>query len=73
MEEYAEAMLYLIWREEGKLPTIKDVGEGGGGGEEGVVGGNLHITPVEYIGGLVDFTGEVGRYAVARATERDVE
>lgn len=27
---------------------------------------------VEYVGGLVDFTGEMGRFAVARATARDV-
>ena len=26
----------------------------------------------EYLGALVDFTGEVGRYAVKKATERDV-
>lgn len=25
----------------------------------------------EYFGGLIDFTGEMGRYAVARATARD--
>ncbi len=26
-----------------------------------------------YLGGVLDFTGELNRYAVARATERDVE
>jgi predicted translin family RNA/ssDNA-binding protein len=28
---------------------------------------------VEYLGGIVDFTGELGRYAVSRATQREAD
>jgi len=69
LEEFAEAVLFLVWREEGRLATREEVGEGGT--EEGSEGG-MEVTPIEYIGGLVDLTGEVGRFAVARATEREV-
>ena len=31
----------------------------------------LFITAEEYLGGLVDFTGELGRWAVLKATSRD--
>ena len=31
----------------------------------------IHVTADEYLGGLGDFTGEVGRWAVAAATKRD--
>ena len=34
---------------------------------------NLPITVDEYIGGLCDLTGEIGRFAVARGTVRDKE
>ena len=29
------------------------------------------VTTEEYLGGIVDFTGEVGRYAISCATNRD--
>lgn len=31
----------------------------------------ISLEPVEYLGGLCDLTGEVGRFAVHRATSRD--
>ena len=31
----------------------------------------LKMTSEEYLGGLVDFTGEIGRWAVLKATQRD--
>jgi len=68
MEEFAEAVLFLIWREEGRLAVREEVGEGG----EEVKEGGMEVTPIEYVGGLVDLTGEVGRFAVARATAREV-
>ena len=68
LEEFAEAVLFLIWREEGRLAVREEVGEGG----EEVKEGGMEVTPIEYIGGLVDLTGEVGRFAVARATGREV-
>ncbi len=32
---------------------------------------NLPVSPEEYLGGLCDLSGEIGRYAVARGTKRD--
>ena len=36
---------------------------------DSLLGGAL--TPAEYLGGLCDLVGEIGRYAVRRATARD--
>ena len=46
---------------------------GGGAvdGKEGRPGESDFCDTAAYIGALVDFTGEVGRFAVARATKRD--
>jgi len=33
----------------------------------------VELNPAEYLGGLCDLTGEVGRYAVQRATARDAD
>ncbi|RHY48112.1 hypothetical protein DYB30_006020 [Aphanomyces astaci] len=57
MEEYAEAQCFLHFLEHGTLVSID----------------KLHsVEREEYLSGVVDFTGEVGRYAVAQATKRDV-
>ncbi|ETV80884.1 hypothetical protein, variant 1 [Aphanomyces astaci] len=57
MEEYAEAQCFLHFLEHGTLMSID----------------KLHsVEREEYLSGVVDFTGEVGRYAVAQATKRDV-
>mmetsp|Transcript_31716 Transcript_31716/g.40686 ORF Transcript_31716/g.40686 Transcript_31716/m.40686 type:complete len:570 (+) Transcript_31716:32-1741(+) len=58
MEEYAEAKLYQSWLQEKQLITIEQL---------------EIVNTVEYLGGLMDMTGELGRYAVARATQRDTE
>jgi len=59
LEELAEAALFDAWlRQSGTLLP-----------RSAVVGGVL--TPAEYLGGICDLVGEVGRYAVRRATERD--
>jgi len=63
--------------------SVQQAGEGGGGGEGGGATGQLllphefssqiHLEPVEYLGGLCDLTGEIGRYAVQRGTARDYD
>lgn len=66
LEEYAEAKLFYAWlygkEDEGSSPVghllIPD-------------DFSLELTPEEYLGGLCDLTGEVGRYAVQRGTARD--
>lgn len=59
MEEFAEAVLFKVWLEE------KTICAADGPALEGL------IDSTEYIGGLADFTGEVGRFAVAAAARRD--
>jgi len=55
LEEYAEGMLFLHWMETREILDMD------------------RMAPVrkdEYIGGLVDLTGEIGRFGVACATKR---
>lgn len=74
LEEYVEGKLFYCWL------------HGNGEGESGDSNSNtpagkilsfdditLPITVDEYIGGLCDLTGEIGRFAVARGTVRDKE
>eukprot|EP00752_Nemacystus_decipiens_P009240 g8253.t1 len=56
MEEFAEARLYELWLREKRLATRAEIGL---------------VNTEEYLGGLLDLTGELNRFAVARATERD--
>jgi len=70
LEEYVEGKLFHTWLY-GK--------DDDGGGEDGAAGELLHmedflfqLKPAEYLGGLCDLTGEVGRYAVQRGTVRDL-
>jgi len=64
LEEYIEGALFQAWLgDANSTPT-------------GIIlppshFDDLHATPEEYLGGLCDLTGEVGRYAVQRGTERD--
>jgi len=57
MEEYAEGVLFQVFLEEGRVGSMDDVAP---------------ANAVEYVGGLLDLTGEVGRYAVKEATKRNV-
>eukprot|EP00500_Bicosoecida_sp_ms1_P001496 CAMPEP_0203815932 /NCGR_PEP_ID=MMETSP0115-20131106/13525_1 /ASSEMBLY_ACC=CAM_ASM_000227 /TAXON_ID=33651 /ORGANISM="Bicosoecid sp, Strain ms1" /LENGTH=266 /DNA_ID=CAMNT_0050724831 /DNA_START=88 /DNA_END=886 /DNA_ORIENTATION=+ len=58
LEEYAEARVFETFLTTGSIPTLAD----------------LEICDRdEYVGGVLDFTGELNRYAVLRATDRDVE
>jgi predicted translin family RNA/ssDNA-binding protein len=68
LEEYAEARLFYAW-------LFGKDGEG-----EAPVGDllapedfTIELQPDEYLGGLCDLTGEVGRFAVQRGTARDTE
>ena len=74
LEEYAEAKLFAAW-----LKSSDDTH--GGGNVPARPSGNLlkpsdfdiDLTSEEYLGGLCDLTGEIGRYAVQRGTARDVQ
>ncbi|MBR9702772.1 hypothetical protein GOV10_01935, partial [Candidatus Woesearchaeota archaeon] len=54
-EEYAEALSFFIFLDENRLATLKE----------------MKVTVEEYLGGLADLTGELGRMAVVKATARD--
>jgi predicted translin family RNA/ssDNA-binding protein len=57
LEEWAEGYLCYVWCTEKKLVSIKAM--------------PITLNSHEYIGALSDFTGEIGRMAVASATKRD--
>ena len=62
LEEYAEAKIFEYYLETGKLlPSLSTHLDIGG----------LPLKNEEYLGGVLDFTGELNRYAVQRATARD--
>eukprot|EP00980_Cylindrotheca_fusiformis_P009797 scaffold2156_cov115-Cylindrotheca_fusiformis.AAC.22 len=56
LEEYAEAKLFQAWLQDGKALGYTNF---------------PHVDSQEYLGGLCDLTGEIGRYAVKQATVRD--
>jgi predicted translin family RNA/ssDNA-binding protein len=68
VEEYVEAKLFATWLEASE-------------GSETAAGKMLvpadftviALKPEEYLGGVCDLTGEIGRYAVQRGTERDLD
>ena len=72
LEEYVEARLYAAWLHGPDFATD--------GSKDSAVGvllkpedfSELELEPEEYLGGLCDLTGEVGRYAVQKGTARDV-
>ena len=85
LEEIAEAALFEAWLGGGG-GNAGGVGGGegavgGGGGEGGqervlLLHGDAallgdELAPSEYLGGVCDLVGEIGRFAVRRATERD--
>ena len=56
MEEYAEAVILRMYLEHGRVATREEV----------------QLADIEeYLGGVLDFTGELNRIAVAKATVRD--
>lgn len=84
LEELAEAALFEAWLADGSGGDAAG-GEGRGAAptpqlagrrlllrsEESLLGGRLQ--PSEYLGGLCDLVGEIGRFAVRRATVRDAD
>ena len=65
LEEYVEGYLFYSWlgdEEKKNEPSGKVL-------ESASL--PLLVSPEEYLGGLCDLTGEVGRYAVAKGTKRD--
>lgn len=59
LEEWCEAQMLLDWCEKKTIPDISDLPH--------------PINAIEYIGGLSDFTGELGRLAVMLAAKRDID
>jgi predicted translin family RNA/ssDNA-binding protein len=71
LEEYAEAKLFQVWllgsqasdkdddKPKGSLMQLEDFA--------------VPLDSEEYLGGLCDLTGEIGRYAVQRGTARDYD
>ncbi|WIA29404.1 hypothetical protein OEZ86_011908 [Tetradesmus obliquus] len=58
MEEYAEAAIFKVFLTEGRMLKASELRE--------------LVQVEEYLGGVLDFTGELNRHAVACATRRDV-
>jgi predicted translin family RNA/ssDNA-binding protein len=59
LEEWCEAQMLLDWCERKVIPDIAELPH--------------QLNASEYIGGLSDFTGELGRLAVMMAAKREVE
>lgn len=73
LEELAEAALFEAWLV-GDSSGGSDCGGVAGGvlllrGDEALLGSHLQTS--EYLGACCDLVGEIGRYAVRKATERD--
>jgi len=68
LEEYAEAKLFYTW-----LYGMADGDDSPTGELLSPEDFEIDLTPEEYLGGLCDLTGEVGRFAVQRGTARDTE
>jgi predicted translin family RNA/ssDNA-binding protein len=70
MEEYAEGKLFYVWLlgMDEAAPTEK---------ASGIIlrpdDFEIALEPDEYLGGLCDLTGEIGRFAVQQGTARDTE
>ncbi|TYZ64248.1 hypothetical protein PybrP1_004420 [[Pythium] brassicae (nom. inval.)] len=56
LEEYVEAKAFSYYLTDHRLLPLRDL---------------PHVQSTEYIGGVIDFTGELMRFAVAKATARD--
>lgn len=75
LEEYAEARLFYVWLL-GTDPSNEGESAGLTAGmllTPEAFEGAVTLEPEEYLGGLCDLTGEVGRCAVQRGTARDTE
>ena len=73
LEEYVEARLFATW-----LYGNDENNESNSSSPAGILlqpheFDEIALEPEEYLGGLCDLTGEVGRHAVQRGTVRDVQ
>lgn len=71
LEEFAEAKLFYVWllgKDDANKPSDKCSGILLMPHEFGIA-----LESDEYLGGLCDLTGEIGRYAVQRGTSRDFD
>lgn len=57
LEEFAEACVFSEFLASGRIPTLAEL---------------EIVNKEEYLGGVMDFTGELNRYAVLVATKRDI-
>lgn len=78
IEEYAEAKLFYAWllgNESKTMDTDAAVPEAAAKGTLLLPDefSAIVLQPGEYLGGLCDLTGEIGRFAVQRGTARDYE
>lgn len=75
LEEYAEAKLFYVWLAGDDGSTDEGISSGKASGKL-LQSSDFTVIPLEveeYLGGLADLTGEVGRYAVKKGTMRDTE
>jgi predicted translin family RNA/ssDNA-binding protein len=78
LEELCEAYVFKGFLENGRVPPPEALARAlqEDGGEAAAAAATtprpFDITPDEYLGGVLDFAGELNRHAVARATARDV-
>jgi predicted translin family RNA/ssDNA-binding protein len=75
LEEYAEAKLFYVWLAGDDGSTDEGISSGKASGKL-LQSSDFTAIPLEveeYLGGLADLTGEVGRYAVKKGTMRDTE
>jgi predicted translin family RNA/ssDNA-binding protein len=85
LEEYVEAKLFAVWlygRNNNDNPVDSGTTNSHGDGivpstvlmgPEEFTADIVELDAEEYIGGLCDLTGEIGRFAVQRGTARDLE
>lgn len=70
LEEYVEGLLFYTWLQGDDISGEKRSASGRILLPDEIP---LKISTEDYLGGLCDLTGEIGRYAVARGTVRDKE
>ena len=82
LEEYAEAKMFYAWllgkeafSSDNSPPPSRGTGQAEKANGDLLMPGDFSsvvaLLPEEYIGGLCDLTGEIGRFAVQRGTARD--
>ena len=65
LEEWAEGRVFQCWLAEARVIGKDELGS------DHMLG--IELTPHEYVGALSDFTGELGRLAVKKASARQLE